>query len=323
MAFFASFAMRVRRLPEIREMIASPEFLEWWGQLVAARVALADAEAARDELLAQLTLMEFRSELTQKNAIDTLYRAGEHEDGAAQSLAEATELENRSFPGVAAFEEQRFKVSEIWYRFGAADRALEDARDQEQSPAMLDALERRHRALADEYEREIARRKRLWDEVERLWARSTEVSLMTCEERVLARKVRKESEALFGLAEERKKKAQTIKLEAECAATAVEKARTALAMLRTRARDLFGAAVGIDFLYFRQKDDQKQALAVALVDDHTAYNVEVRAHAVYSVDRERGVGFLEPARASVPSPEEGDRRFEVYFLTGRKGASHP
>ncbi len=315
--------MRVRRLSEIRELIASSEFLEWWGQLVAARVFLADAEAARDELLAQLTLMEFRAELTQKNAIDTLYRAGEHEDGAARTLAEATDLENRSFPGVASFEEQRFKVSEIWYRLGAAEKALEDGRDQKQPAAVLEPLEKRHRVLADEYEREMARRKRLWEEVERLWARSTEVSLMTCEERVLARKVRKESEALFGLAEERKKKTQTIKLEAESAATAVEKARTALAMLQTRARDLFGAAVGTDFLYFRQKDDQKQALAVALVDDHSAYNVDVKAHAVYSVDRQRGVGFLEPARASAPSTEEGDRRFEAYFLTGRKSSSQP
>jgi hypothetical protein len=40
---------------------------------------------------------------------------------------------------------------------------------------------------------------------------------------------------------------------------------------------------------------------------------------VYSVDRQRGVAFLEPARAQSPSLEEGDRRFEDYFLKGRKG----
>jgi len=313
--------MRVRRLPEIRELVASPEFLDWWAELVTARTALADAEALRDELLAQLTLMEFRAELTQKNAIDTLYRAGEHEDGASRSLAESAELENRSFPGVAAFEEQRFKVSEIWYRLGAAEKALDDAREQKSAAGVIDPLERRYRTLADEYEREMSRRKRLWEEVERLWARSTEVNLTTCEERVLARKVRKESEQLFGLAEERKKKAHAIKVDADAAALAVDHTRQKLGVVRKRARDLFGASVGTDFLYFRQRDDQRQAFAVSLVDDREGYNVEVKALAIYSVDRQRGVGFLEPARSALPSTEEGDRRFETYFLTGRKGSA--
>ncbi len=222
---------------------------------------------------------------------------------------------------MAAFEEQRFKVSEIWYRLGAAEKALDDAKDQKRPATEIDPLERRLRVITEEYEREMARRSRLWDEVERLWARSTEVNLMTCEERVLARKVRRESEHLFGLAEERKKKAQALKTEADLSAAAVAKAKEALAAVRARARDLFGSAVGTDFMYFRHRDDQRQAFAVALVDDRDAYNVEVRSLAIYSVDRQRGVGFLEPARAAPPSVEEGDRRFEKYFLTGRKGSA--
>ena len=228
--------MRIRRLPELRELVTSSEFLEWWAELVKARNAVADAEAQRDELLAQLTLIEFRAELTQKHAIDTLYSAGEHEDGAARSLAESADLENRSFPGVAAFEEQRFKVSEIWYRLGAAEKAFDDAREQRRPQNELETLDRRFRTLADEYEREMARRKRLWEEVERLWTRSTEVNLVTCEERVLARKVRRESEALFGLAEERKKKAQALKIDVDAAAAMFDKTRQSLATVRARAR---------------------------------------------------------------------------------------
>ena len=48
-------------------------------------------------------------------------------------------------------------------------------------------------------------------------------------------------------------------------------------------------------------------------------NVEVTPLSVYSVERQRGVSFLEPAREKAPSTEEGDKRFEEYFLTGRKG----
>jgi len=58
---------------------------------------------------------------------------------------------------------------------------------------------------------------------------------------------------------------------------------------------------------------------VSLVEDKDGYNIEVKPLAVYSIDRQRGVAFLEPARAAAPSLEEGDKRFEDYFLKGRKG----
>jgi hypothetical protein len=61
------------------------------------------------------------------------------------------------------------------------------------------------------------------------------------------------------------------------------------------------------------------AYCVPLIEDQESYNVDVKALSIYSVERQRGVSFLEPAVAGPPSVEEGDRRFEEYFLTGRKG----
>ena len=58
---------------------------------------VAAVRARHVELLAQVNLMEFRAEFTQKNAIDSLYLAGEYEDTAAQLLAEASEIENKSY----------------------------------------------------------------------------------------------------------------------------------------------------------------------------------------------------------------------------------
>src|SRR6185369_135828 len=115
-----------------------------------------------DELLAQVALMEFRAELTQKNAIDTLYRAGEHEDTAANMLFEATELENKSFKGISDFEEQRVRASELWYRLGAAEKKLEEAREQKRSESDLRSVERALKAVSDEYERENNRKTRAW-----------------------------------------------------------------------------------------------------------------------------------------------------------------
>jgi hypothetical protein len=311
--------VKQRRLADVRALLGSPEFNEWWGQLTSARAAMREASARYEELLAQTTLMEFRAELTQKNAIDTLYRAGEHEDTAANMLFEATDLENKSFKGVGEFEEQRFRASEAWYRLGAAEKKRDEAKDKKLAEAEQKAAGRAAETALEEYERENNRKLRLWDEVERLWARSAEVSLLVAEERALGKKVRREAEGLFALAEERKKRAKELKAETDGCATSVEQARAQVSALLSQAREKFGCATGTDFLYFRQKDDQRLAYCIALVEDKDGYNVEVKALGVYQVDRQRGVAFLEPARSQPASLEEGDKRFEEYFLKGRKG----
>ncbi|MFZ5470771.1 MAG: hypothetical protein ACOZIN_15175 [Myxococcota bacterium] len=320
--------MKQKRLAEVRALVAQPELQDWWAKLLAAREEARVAKERYDELLSQTILTEFRAELTQKNAIDTLHRAGECEDSAATLLFEATVLENQSFQAVSDFEEQRFKVSELWYRLGAAEKNLEDDRAAVTAKAKkaeenVRSAERALRIATEEYERETAKKNRLWDEVERLWAKSAEVNLLVSEQRSRGQKVRKEAEKLFALAEERKLRTKELHTEADVANGAVEAAEAKIRHLHQEARERFGCAVGTDFLYFRQKESQKLAYCVSLVEDREGYNIEVKPLAVYSVERQRGVAFLEPARAEAPSVEEGDRRFEEYFLTGRKGEAHP
>ena len=315
------------RLAEVRALIAQPEFQVWWAQLLEAREQAEATTARYDELLQQTTLMEFRAELSQKNAIDTLYRAGECEDSAANMVFEATELENQSFRAIADFEEQRFKVSELWYRLGAAEKNLDEKQEQHEklktkkTEGDLKLIERNHRSAAEEYERETARKNRLWDEVERIWAKSAEVNLLVAEKRGRGKKIRREAEGLFALAEDRKNKSKELRSEADAASAAVDAGHGRVKNLLEQARERFGCASGSDFLYFRQKDNQKLAFCIPLIEDHESFNVEVKPLSIYSVERTRGVLFLEPARTEPPSNEEGDKRFEQYFLTGRKGLS--
>lgn len=311
--------MKQKRLAEVRALIEGDSFSTWYTQLDSARQALAAAESSYEEALAQTTLMEFRAELAQKNAIDTLYAGGEHEDTAATMLAETTDLENKSFKGVSDFEEQRYRASEAWYRHGAAEKNLEEARELKRSPQEIAEFERLFKQAAEEYERENGRKARLWDEVERLWAHSAEVGLLVAEQRSLSARVRKRAEALFGVAEQRKQRAKELKDESEAQAAALDAARARVSALKEQARERFGCAVGQDFLYFRHRDDQRAAWAVALVQDSESFNIEVRPKAIYLVDRQKGVGFLEPARATPLNVAAADQRFEDYFLKGRKG----
>lgn len=333
---------KAHRLAELKELLASPELQAWWDALSAARVALEEASGRYDELLTQAMLMDFRAELAQKNAIDTLYRSGEFEDAAASLLAESTDLENQSFKSVSDFEELRFRASESWYKLGAAERQLDELRDQlaalgaqrekaqggarrelearlSQKEHEVKLSERAHRQLHADYDREAARKARIWDEVERIWSRSAEMSLTMAEKKMQARKVRRTAEQLFAQAEERKQKAQRLRQDADGAAAAREQAAQAVKAVLAQAREKFGCAVGDEFLYFRERDQSQRAFAVSVVADSTTFNIEVKPLSVYSVDRSRGVSFLEPAVEGAPSVEEGDRRFEAFFLQGRKG----
>ncbi len=335
--------MKVKSLTEVRELVASADFQAWWEDVSRSRIAEVEAGDRFDELLTQSTLLDFRAELAQKNAIDTLYRAGACEDAAAKLLAEATDVENRSFEVVAAYEEHRFRVSEIWYRLGAAEKALDEIRDRvgaeraalehggadrarrkesETSLAAAEAdlrkTEREHRQIHDDYERETQRKLRLWDEVERMWASSAEMNLLVSEKRAEGRKIRKRAERLFKEAEERKERSKALRAEADQKSTQRANHAERLAQLLRDARERFGCAVGEEFLYWRQREDQAGAYCLSLIQDLDDYNIELKPLGIYRAGKQRGVEFLEPSHEQ-RRLDEGDQRFEDFFLKGRKG----
>jgi hypothetical protein len=319
--------MKSMRLDALRALLDQPAFHTFWTNLQALRREADTARRQQDDLLSQATLMDFRAELTQKNAIDQLYAASECEDAAAKRHHDSTDLENRSFKALAHFEEQRFKVSELWYRLGAAEKTLEEKREAmakaqaKRAEVELRAAEKGHQHASADYTKEDARKTQLWNEVEALWAQSTESNLLVAEHRVRGQRLRKEAESLFALAEEQKSRARALRAEVDTAARALDAAQDRITALIATAKTHFGCAAGNDFLYFQHPHDKKRVVCVALIEDEQGYNLEVRPLGLYFVDRQRGVAFLEPATEAVESPDEGDRRFDDYFLTGRKASA--
>jgi hypothetical protein len=335
--------MKSYRLSELRDVIRSTPFTEWWSGFLRSEAEIADKSRRADELSNETAVMELQAELLHRAAADMLSRADDLGDEAARMATQAQEIENRSLDIVAGYEELRFKVSDVWYRLGATERKLEEGRDalaaasaaspataksgarelkqkQSHAEAIVKQAERQRSALQEEYERETRRKSQLWEEVEGLWARTFEIALLMSERRVDARRVRRDSERLFREAEEKKKQANRCRLEGESAAadrdTALERRRGLMA----QARETLGCVVGERFLYWRRKEDDKSAYAVSLFADADTYNIEVRPLAICSVSRQRGAGFLEPAREEWAAPTaEGDRRFEEFFLGSRKG----
>jgi hypothetical protein len=322
--------MKSVRLGDLRELLQGPAFSAWWADWSAAAAALADARARHEDLLSQAETMSVRSELAQRAGVEAFTRAGEAEDGATRSAAEAQGLENRALALVGEYEEQRFRTSDLWVRLGGAEKGLEERNETAAKPggkqgargraAGLHAAERQVQGLREQYEGEDKKRARLWDDVEAAWATSFERSLLGAERGLAARRLRREAERLFEEAEERRVRAKQLAADAEAAGRELREAERRRAALLADARERFGCAPGEVFLYWRHKDDKRGAFAVALADDADSTNVEVKALRIYTVGRARGAAFLEPAREGLaPSHEEGDRRFEEYFLGPRKG----
>lgn len=327
--------MKSVRLGDLRELLQSSAFSAWWTEYARATAALRDARQRHEDLVAQSELMSVRSELAQRAAIEVFSRAGDAEDAGTRSSAEAQQLENRALELVGAYEEQRFRTSDLWVRLGGAEKTLEERRDatarrgaaketakaRAAAETALRGAERQHQQLREHYESEDRKRARLWDEVEAAWAASFERSLLGAEHGLVARRARREAERLFKEAEERRGRAKQLAADAEAAGrerVETEERRTALL---GEACGRFGCVAGQSFLYWRHADDKRSAWAVALADDLDGANLAVKALGIYTVARQRGVALLEPAREGLAaSTEEGDRRLEEYLLGPRQGA---
>ena len=325
--------MKTLSLSELRDLLQSAGFTAWWTDLSRAAAALREARARHEELAAQSELMDLRSELAQRAAIDTFSAAGEAEDGAARTSAEALALENRALELVGGYEEQRLRTSDLWYRLGGAERIIEErreavtasARDPERArahaEAALKAAERQHELLKHEYAAGDVKRSKLWADVEATWAHSFERALVAAERSARERQVRRDAGRLFEEAEERRGRAKQLRSEAEAAGRAVAEAEASRRALLARAATELGCVAGDAFLYFGRRGDERTAFAVALADDPHGANLEVKALGIYTAGR-RGVAFLEPAREGPPPiDEEGAHRAGDAILGPRKGAA--
>src|SRR3954471_5127854 len=170
--------MRPVRLSEVRKLLSQTDFQDWWEQLRSVLDDLQKAQNRWHQSLRDAAVSELTAELAQKNAIDTLYRAGECEDADATLSSEATDAENAAFQLVSQYEDLRIHVSEAWYRLGALEKSVEERKEAAAAPpsgkkaeeALRTAM-RAQDAAQEEYERLAARKGEVWERVEATWGR--------------------------------------------------------------------------------------------------------------------------------------------------------
>lgn len=329
-------------LREVRQILQSTEFSAWWKEIGDAFRQMEHLSQQLDELHTQASLMAFRAEFTQKKAIALLYRAGEHEDRAAQFLAEASEIENKSYEAVAAFESQRISVSDLYSRMGAMEHRLlslqsevgllreatEMAGNKDQRREMekqlkrkqseLGRMEKEHREAASLYARENARKMSLWDEVEHLWLRSLDINLGVSELKMEGSRSRRLSEKLFRLAEQHKKQAESLLVEVEQTEKRQGELEQAIRTHLAGSRRLFGCLAGENFVFWPSRESNGKVYAVPLKDLLDGYNIELKAGIIYLVDRKRGVEFLEPLPPGGAPEIRHDSRIDTFFVRSKE-----
>lgn len=327
--------MKAKRLDEVRAFLASDSFRGWWVDLAQAREAQGEATRRYEAVLEEATLAEFRAELTQKNAIDTLYASGECEDDGARLIAEASAVENEAMEALAAYEEQRFKASDAWFRLGAIDKSVEELKERLASAkaradgraeahkieAELQKVQREQRSAHETYERESGRKSHLWDTVEGRWGRSMELSLVCAEKQARSLRIRQDAEALFRTAEAHKQEAERLRAEAESLSRERERLEGFLDGLFAHAREKFECIVGDDFLYWGARANDKTAWCVSLISDDRSYNMEVAPLSVYRVTVKEGVRRLDPLPPEGVEAGAPDERIDAWFLGGRAGGA--
>lgn len=304
--------VRSKWLHQVREVISQEIFREWFEKLESLRKAEAISRNHYEDLLAQVNMAEFRSELAQKNAIDTLYRASESEDDAARMEAEATDLENNAMENLGGFENQRVKTSDLWFRLEAFEHDLEEAK-QAKDQARISDLSLSVRRTREEYEREASRKQRKWEEVEAMWANALEKTLLLREKRMKGRSVRKNAEKLFAEAEKQKEQAQLKNTEAENAAEEQNRVQLELSAHVGQAREVFSAVVLEDFMYWQQRENDKAAWVVPLISDSGNYNLDFHACTILQCERSKGVEFLEPLVEQNDIERQNDNRLDAFF----------
>lgn len=335
--------MKAKKISELRELLRSEEFAEWYRGYNELGEKQRNAEQHREDILAQVNMLSFKAEFLQNNGDETIFRAAECEDSSARSLAEFTAIENDSFDTLSGFEIQRMatteslgalhmrennqeetrrQVSELRAKVealrkqpttertgGAVDKAVAELRQlEEQMRVLAQAVER----AREFFEQQTTRRDQLWVDVEDTWGRSFRANMARTEYAFQSRRVRHEAETLFSRAESERSRLGALTEEVETVEQRIEKLRASFAEHLEAGRRAFACVLVREFLYWPRADDIHGGICVPLIEERNELNIQVLALGMYHMERAKGLDHLEP----VPEETDGndDPRLDAFFL---------
>ncbi len=334
--------MKAKYLKEVKNLLESPAFKEWWAKYNDKQKEILNLTSEIDNIMAEENNHRFNANLFQKRALDRIEESSQMEALAANLVAEASDLDNKSYEAVARFESKRVEVSELWFKVGALDHEIETikaeintlkdrlsaASDRQEvinlrtnlknKEQMLDTLSKEFSKISEQYEREASKKKKLWEEVEIIWGVSIEYNLKVAEAQAKSKKFKRDAERLLRESNYFSRKASEKQTEQELKNSEREKDIQFIQELLRLAREKFECIAEDEFLYWQQKENSQLIYCVPLITDLENYNIEIRALNIYQIDRTKGVNFIEPLVEDRKRLSEAeDSRIDDFFLKDR------
>ncbi len=338
--------MKPKYLKEIKNYLESPPFKEWWAKYSEKKKEIQNITSEIDKIMAEENNLKFNANLLQKKALDRIEESSQMDALAARWIAEASDMDNKSYEAVARFESKRVEVSELWFKVGALDHELEtikseinvlrerlsSASDRQEvinlrttlksKEQALESLNKEFAKVSEMYEREAAKKKKLWEEVEMIWGITIEYNLKVAEAQAKSKKFKRDAERFLRESNYISRKGAEKQSQLEQLNAEREKDIKYIEELLRIARERFECIAEDEFLYWQQKENSQLIYCVPLITDLDNYNIEIRALNIYQVDRSKGVSFIEPlAEERKRISDEEDSRIDDFFLKGRNGIS--
>ena len=337
--------MKAKWIHEIESMVRSSEFGEWYQEYIELSNGLKKVRLAREDLLAQASMLHARAEFGQQCADEKLFSAGECEDSGAAAYAEFAEIENNSFEALSAYEVQRQKASDTWMELDRHEAFIEDMR--QEASELIAGIEAAKKKNEDEsgggnaaklltelqrvegeietrsqeveevkgrYERDTQRKLDLWGEVEAAWSSAFRANLARSEYAYQSRRLRGEAEERFFKSSDERHRVDNLRAEARQLESKFGEYQEEIGMHRKEARSRFDCSVVEEFLYWPKQGEVRTVLCVPLVDDRHYLNIQVQALGIYQLDRAKGLDFIEPVAGSTEMAGE-DPRLTAFFAS--------
>ncbi|MFW6369203.1 MAG: hypothetical protein ACOC0J_01320, partial [Myxococcota bacterium] len=172
------------------------------------------------------------------------------------------------------------------------------------------------------YEKESARKKRLWGEVEKLWSAALEKGLNAKEQEARNSAEKRKAERLLRSSDQDQVEVERLRGQMAELEEKLSGLRDRIRHCRADAAELFGAIVGEDFIYWPCSAPEKHVWCLSLVADSETYNIEVLPGTVYRARADEGAGHLEPLGSEVEGLH-GEDRIEAWFRHGKIGPAQP
>ncbi len=275
---------------EVEALVASTSFKNWWSEWQAVITMLALERNAFEKNDSECAIARFETERLHEIALRKINESNGLSDEIESLEHQAAEIDNAVFEQVSEFEKQRLRTTEHWQQMQAAEAELLEV-DEGGTPRLQKDFERKEAA----YQGENKIKSTLWERVEKSLQQYAGIRFEISDIKERRARIRYEAELDFEEFESKQKRLKSLEEERQATKSRVEEQLAILSELQNRVAEAFECTAGRDFLFWRDKDTDRGAFVLSLIESNAAhFGCEVKSMTLYKTSVDDGLDNLIP-----------------------------